>query len=66
MEEYVRRRQKMVAQYIVTRSLLDLCEESERDPGARFGMQWWGQAIIDLTGVQEAEAAVAEEEEGEE
>ena len=38
MEEYVRRRQNTVAQYIATQSLLDLCEGSERDPGARVGM----------------------------
>ena len=34
MEEYIRRCQNTVAQYIATRSLLDLCEGSERDPGA--------------------------------
>ena len=36
MEENVRRRQNTVAQYIATRSLLDLCEGLERDPGARL------------------------------
>ena len=41
MEEYVRSFQNMFAQYIATRSLLYLCEGSERDPGARVGMQWW-------------------------
>ena len=66
MEEYVRRRQNTVAQYIATRSLLDLCEGSERDPGAWVGMRWWEQAGIDLAGAQEAAAAVAEEEGGEE
>ena len=40
MEEYVRWRQNTVAQYIATQSLLDLCEGSERAPGARVGM-WW-------------------------
>ena len=34
MEEYIRRRQNMLAQYIYTRSLLDLCEGLERTPGA--------------------------------
>ena len=34
MEEYISRRYNTVAQYIATRSLLDLCEGSERDPGA--------------------------------
>ena len=41
MEEYVRRRQNTVAQYIATRSLLDLCEVLERDHGALVGMWWW-------------------------
>ena len=38
MEEYIWRRQNMFAQYIATRSLLDLCEGSERAPGVRVGM----------------------------
>ena len=46
MEEYVRRIQNTVTQYIATRSLLDLCEGSERAPGARVGMQWWEQEGI--------------------
>ena len=33
VEEYIRRCQSTVAQYIATRSLLDLCEELERVPG---------------------------------
>ena len=41
MEEYIRRLQNMVAQYIDTRSLLDLCEGLDRAPGARVGMPWW-------------------------
>ena len=40
-EEYIWQRQNMVAQYIATRSLLDLCEGSERSPGVRVGMPWW-------------------------
>ena len=38
MEDYIRRRQNTVTQYISTRSLVDLCEGSERDSGARVGM----------------------------
>ena len=38
MEDYIRRRQNTVAQYIAIRSLLDLCEGSERAPGVRVGM----------------------------
>ena len=43
MEEYIRRRQNMFTQYITTCSLLELCEESERVPGAQVEMQWWKQ-----------------------
>ena len=66
MEDYIWRRQNTVAQYIATRSLLDLCEGSERAPGVRVGMRWWEQAEIDLAGAREAEKAVEEEEGGEE
>ena len=66
MEECVRRRQNTVAQYIDTRSLLDLCEGSERDPGVRVRMRWREQEGIDLAGLQEAAVAVEEEERGEE
>ena len=41
MEEYIWKIQNMIAQYIVTQSLLDLCEAMERTPGVRVGMQWW-------------------------
>ena len=32
---YITRRQNMVAQYIATRPIMDLCERSNRRPGAR-------------------------------
>ena len=64
MEEYVRRNQNTSAQYIATRSLLYLCEGSERVPGAQVGMRWWEQEVIDLAGAREATSAVAEEEGG--
>ena len=48
------------------RSLLYLCEGSERDHGARVGVRWWEEEGIDLVGTQEAAAAVEEEEGGEE
>ena len=41
MEEYIRRLQNTVAQYIAPRSLLDLCEGSDMDPGAQLGVRWW-------------------------
>ena len=41
MEGYIRRLQNTVAQYIATRSLLDLCEGSERALGEQVRMRWW-------------------------
>ena len=60
MEEYIRRRQNTVAQYIATRSLLDLCEGSERALGARVGMWWLEDVVINLARAREAAAAMAE------
>ena len=66
MVEYIRRRQNMVAQYIATRSLLDLCEGPERAPGAQVWMRCWEHDKIYLAVVREVAATVEEEEEGEE
>ena len=55
----------MFTQYIATRSLLDLCEGTERVPGAQVGLRWWEQVGIDLAGAQEAKAATAEGDGGE-
>ena len=64
----MRRRQNMVAQYIPTRSLLDLCGGSEMALGGQMGVWWWDQAGINIAGAREvkARAAEAEEEGGEE
>ena len=40
-------RQNTVAQYIVTRPLLDLCEGARAREGAKVPMRWWDQADID-------------------
>ena len=60
IETYIRRRQSTVTQYIATRTILDLWKTAERKWGAREGMQWWRQAVLDLAGVRET-AAEAEE-----
>ena len=65
MEEYIGRQKETVAQYIAPRSLLDLCEESERVQGARVGMWWRKKVGIDLAGAQEASVATAEGDRGE-
>ena len=54
----ITRMQNMVAQYIATRPILDLCERSDRRPGARMSWQWWEQVGIDL---EEAKKRAAEE-----
>ena len=45
-------RQNMVAQYIATRPILDLCERATRRPGARVSRRWWEQDGIDLEGAK--------------
>ena len=50
----------MVTHFIAMRSILDLCVETERTPGARVGMRWWEQACIDLTGARERAAGAAD------
>ena len=43
----IQRRQNTVAQYIATRTLLDLCEGSRQREGARFTLRWREQLGID-------------------
>ena len=53
METYISRRQNMVAQFIVTSPILDLCLEAERRMGVHVVEQWWDQEGIYLAGVRE-------------
>ena len=48
----------MVAQYIATRPLLDLCEGASARAGTRVPLRWWNQKGIDW----ETEKARGEEE----
>ena len=41
MEAYIQIIQSLVAHYISTQSLLDLCRGKNRTQGARVGMRWW-------------------------
>ena len=50
----------MVAQFIATRPILDLCEKAERRPGARVPMRWWEQIGIDWKGAREKAEATEE------
>ena len=38
--KYIMRRQNTVVQYIATQPILDLCERSDRRPGARVYRRW--------------------------
>ena len=40
-------RQNMVAQYIATQPLMDLCKGTKQIGGARVAMRWWYQKGID-------------------
>ena len=54
VETYVSRRQKTVAQFIVTMPIIDLCIEAERIPGPRVSMRWWEQEGVDVEGVRKS------------
>ena len=40
-ETYFYRFQNTMAQYITTRTIMDLCMAAERRPGPRVFMRWW-------------------------
>ena len=42
---------------------MEMCEGTDRKPGARVGMWWWDQEDINLTGTRDQAAAEAEAEE---
>ena len=55
----------MVAQFIATRTILDLCEQATRRPGARVSRRWWEKMGIYLKGAREKAAEAAAEPETE-
>ena len=50
----------MVAQYIVTRPILDLCERSAWRPGAWVSWRWWEQDGLYLEGAKKRAEAESE------
>ena len=52
----ITRRQNTVAQYIATRTIMDLCERATRRPGARVSWRWWEHDIIYLEGARKRAA----------
>ena len=53
IRESITRRQNTVAQYIVTRPILDLCEQNTQRAGERVYRRWWEQKVIDLKTAKE-------------
>ena len=53
----------MVAQYIMKRPILELCERSVRKTGAWVSWRWWEQEGLDLEGTKEIAAAESDGEE---
>ena len=49
---YIARHQNTVAQYIATRTIMDLCLAAERRMGMRLSRQWWDQPTLDITGIR--------------
>ena len=50
----------MVAQFIVTRLILDLCEKAVRQPSTRVPRRWWEQTGIYWKGAREKVGAAEE------
>ena len=65
MGAYVLKRQNTVAQYIATRPIMNLYEETVHKSGAWVDRRWWEQEGLDLAGTKAAAAATAEDREGE-
>ena len=63
MKTYIPKRKNTVAQNIAMWPILDLWKAAERKRGDRVGMWWWEQAVIELAGSRETEAAESEAEE---
>ena len=55
MESYVLKSNNTVVQYILTRPIIELCEETVRIPGTWIEKSWLGQEVLDLAGARAAE-----------
>jgi hypothetical protein len=43
IDHYVKKRQNTVADYVTTRPIFDLCQESEWSTGSHSSRRWWDQ-----------------------
>ena len=48
----------MVAQFIATRPIIDLCLELDRHPGVQAEKGWWEMEGVELAGIQDEAASV--------
>ena len=65
MEIYISRRQNIVAQFIVTSPIMDLCLAAAQRPGSRVSKRWWEQDGLNLEGTRTAVREVERMEGGE-
>ena len=49
-------RQNMVAQYIATRTITELCFAADRKPGMRLSRRWWKKPDLDIMGIRAGQA----------
>ena len=54
---YSARRQKMVAEYIVTFPIMDLCLAAKQKLGMRLSRKWREQPALDILGIRAGNAA---------
>ena len=60
VETYVSLHHNTVAQFIATRTIMDLCLVSERCPGSRMEKRWWEENRMQ-TSASEAERTEGED-----
>ena len=54
---YITRHQNMVAQYIATCPIMDLCLAADWRPGMRISQIWWEHPVLDTLGIRATHAA---------
>ena len=60
MGDYVLKMHNTVSQYIATRPIIDLCEETVWRSGTWVDRRWWEQEGLYIVGARKAEAAEEE------
>ena len=54
---YIPCHKNMIAQYIVTCPIMDLCLETEQKPGMCLSRRWWEHPPLDILGIRAGRAA---------